>query len=156
MEKNILRKMSYGIYIVSTMDSGRATGCAVNSAMQINVSPETVAISINRKNFTHQCIAEYGLFAINLIAEDSNPILIGRFGFCSGRDANKFRDVDFKIAKEIPVLTDTCGYAVCKVINKFETETHTVFLGEVIESKMFGNNRIPMTYSYYQKVVKGV
>ena len=49
MEKNILRKMSYGIYIVSTMDSGRATGCAVNSAMQINVSPETVAISINRK-----------------------------------------------------------------------------------------------------------
>ncbi|MFQ6931501.1 MAG: flavin reductase [Eubacterium sp.] len=51
MEKNILRKMSYGIYIVSTMDSGRATGCAVNSAMQINVSPETVAISINRKKF---------------------------------------------------------------------------------------------------------
>ena len=32
--------MSYGIYIVSTMDSGRATGCAVNSAMQINVSPK--------------------------------------------------------------------------------------------------------------------
>lgn len=83
-------------------------------------------------------------------------ILIGRFGFCSGRDANKFQDVDFKIVKEIPVLTDTCGYAVCKVINKFETETHTVFLGEVIESKMFGNNRILMTYSYYQKVVKGV
>jgi flavin reductase (DIM6/NTAB) family NADH-FMN oxidoreductase RutF len=82
--------------------------------------------------------------------------LIGRFGFCSGRDVNKFQDVDFKIVKEIPVLTDTCGYAVCKVINKFETETHTVFLGEVIESKMFGNNRIPMTYSYYQKVVKGV
>ena len=156
MEKNILRKMSYGIYIVSTMDSGRATGCAVNSAMQINVSPETVAISINRKNFTHQCIAECGLFAITLLAEESNPILIGRFGFCSGRDANKFQDVDFKIVKEIPVLTDTCGYAVCKVINKFETETHTVFLGEVIESKMFGNNRIPMTYSYYQKVVKGV
>ena len=51
MEKNILRKMSYGIYIVSTMDSGRATGCAVNSAMQITVSPETVAISINRKYF---------------------------------------------------------------------------------------------------------
>ena len=69
------------------------------------------------------------VYPINLIAEDSNPILIGRFGFCSGRDANKFQDVDFKIVKEIPVLTDTCGYAVCKVINKFETETHTVFLG---------------------------
>ena len=102
MEKNILRKMSYGIYIVSTMDSGRATGCAVNSAMQINVSPETVAISINRKNFTHQCIAECGLFAINLIAEDSNPILIGRFGFCSGRDVNKFGHADEKLDCVMP------------------------------------------------------
>ena len=82
--------------------------------------------------------------------------MIGSFWFCSVRVVNKFQDVDFIIVKEIPVLTDTCGYAVCKVINKFETETHTVFLGEVIESKMFGNNRIPMTYSYYQKVVKGV
>ena len=48
MEKNILRKMSYGIYIVSTMDSGRATGCAVNSAMQRNVAPGTVVVMINR------------------------------------------------------------------------------------------------------------
>ena len=34
MDKNIFRKLSYGVYVISTWDNGRATGCTANSAMQ--------------------------------------------------------------------------------------------------------------------------
>ena len=54
----------------------------------------------------------------------------------------------------MPVIADSCGYLVCKVINKMETATHTVFLGEVVAADTLKDGE-PMTYSYYHKVVKG-
>lgn len=155
MNANVFRNLSYGVYIVSTMDDGRATGCTANSAMQITSSPATVAISINHDNYTNECINKFGLFSVSILAENSDPSLIGQFGFKSGRDNNKFMGVDFDIVEQVPVIKDTCGYVVCKVIDKMETSTHTVFLGEVIEGDIFDDNRQPMTYAYYHNVIKG-
>lgn len=155
MNNNILRNMSYGVYIVSTMDGNRATGCVANSTMQITSLPATIAVSINHDNFTNKCIREFGKFSVSILAEDSNPALIGQFGFQSGKDNNKFLDVDFDIVEGTPVINDSCGYIVCKVIDKMETETHTVFLGEMIGAEVLGKDRKEMTYAYYHNVIKG-
>ena len=72
MNNNVFTKLSYGVYVVSTMDDGRATGCTANSAVQITSSPATVAVSINHDNYTNQCIRECGKFAVNILAEDSS------------------------------------------------------------------------------------
>lgn len=155
MNNHVFRNLSYGVYVISTLDEGRATGCTANSAVQITSSPATVAVSINHDNYTNQCIKECEKFAVNILAEDSEPSLIGKFGFFSGKDTNKFQDMDFKMIEEMPILEDTCGYVVCKVIDMMETSTHTVFLGEVIEGDIKGSNRTPMTYAYYHNVIKG-
>ena len=155
MNTNIFRNLSYGVYIISTMDEGRATGCTANSAMQITSSPATIAISINHNNYTNECIKKSGMFSISILAEDSEPSLIGGFGFRSGRDNHKFIGVDFKIVNDVPVIKDSCGYIVCRVINTMETDTHTVFLGEVTDADVFNGNRKEMTYAYYHNVIKG-
>ena len=54
MNKNAFRQLSYGVYVVSTWDNGRATGCTANSAMQITSDPATIAVSINHDNYTNQ------------------------------------------------------------------------------------------------------
>ena len=56
MDINIFRKMSYGVYIVSSLDGERPTGCIANSIMQITSSPATVAVSVNHDNYTNGCI----------------------------------------------------------------------------------------------------
>lgn len=155
MNNKIFQKISYGMYIVSTMDDGRATGCVANSAMQITSSPATIAISINHNNYTNKCIKECGKFGISILSEETEPLLIGTFGFKSGKDTHKFMGVDFKIVEEIPVIKNTCGYVVCEVIDKMETETHTVFLGKVIDGEVFDGDKKPMTYAYYHQVIKG-
>lgn len=53
------------------------------------------------------------------------------------------------------MIKHTCGYVVCKVINKMETATHTVFLGEVIDGAVYDKAAEAMTYAYYHKVVRG-
>ena len=67
---------------------------------------------------------------------------------------DKFESVRYSVEDHLPVVSDSCGYIVCKVIDKMETATHTVFLGEVTGGEVFGDKEA-MTYAYYHKVVKG-
>lgn len=154
INKNAFRNMSYGVYIVSTLDGERPTGCVANSAMQITSEPATIAVSINHDNYTNACIEKTGKFAISILTEQSDPGLIGTFGFQSGKDVNKFDGVEALEREGLSVVADACSYLVCKVINKMETATHTVFLGEVIAADVLKDEGA-MTYAYYHKVVKG-
>ncbi|MBQ2986807.1 MAG: flavin reductase [Tyzzerella sp.] len=154
MNKNAFRNLSYGVYVVSTLDGDRPTGCVANSAMQITSEPATIAVSINHDNYSNACIEKTGKFAISILTEESDPGLIGIFGFQSGKDVNKFDGVEALEKEGLSVVADACSYLVCKVINKMETATHTVFLGEVIAADVLKEEE-PMTYAYYHKVVKG-
>ena len=154
MDKRVFTKLSYGVYAVTTWDNGRPTGCIANSIMQITANPATVAISINHNNYTNQCIVQGGKFAVSVLTEKTDPSVIGTLGFFSGRDTNKFEKVAYELKEYMPVVSDACGYIVCNVINKMETETHTVFLGEVVAGEVLSEEE-PMTYSYYHKVIKG-
>ena len=72
MNKSAFHKLSYGVYVVSTWDNGRPTGCTANSAMQITSEPATIAVSINHDNYTNKCIQESGRFAISILGENSS------------------------------------------------------------------------------------
>ena len=154
MNKSAFYQLSYGVYVVSTWDKGRATGCTANSAMQITSEPATIAVSINHDNYTNQCIQDTGTFAISILGENSKPGIIGTFGFKSGRDNDKFDEVDYAVKGFLPVVTDACAYITCEVIDKMETSTHTVFLGKVLDADILKKDT-PMTYSYYHNVIKG-
>lgn len=154
MNQNAFRNLSYGVYIISTWDEGRATGCTANSAMQISSDPASIAISINHDNYTNKCIKESGRFAISILSEESEPSIIGTFGFFSGKDINKFEKTDSENHHYMPIVKDSCAYIVCKVVDTMETPTHTVFLGEVEDADVL-SDKAPMTYAYYHNVIKG-
>ena len=134
MDPTVFFDMSYGVYVVSAYDEekGRSTGCTANSVMQVTAEPATVAVSVNHVNHTHACIEKTGKFAVSILAESSKPLIIGTFGFRSGRDFDKFAGFDTREVDGLQVLNDACGYFVCEVVQKMETETHTVFLGKVV------------------------
>ena len=154
MSKNPLRDLSYGVYAVTSILDGRHVGCIANSAMQITSKPATVAVSVNHANFTNGAIAKSGLFAISILPETFDAKLIGTFGFKSSRDTDKFEGVAYSEKEGLRVLDGAVGYLVCRVVSTMETETHTVFLGEVIDSGEISGGT-PMTYAYYHNVVKG-
>ena len=154
MDVFALRALSYGVYVVSAMDGDRPTGCTANSAMQITSAPATLAVSVNHDNYTNGCIAKSGVFSVSVLGEQCDPAVIGNFGFSSGRDRDKYASVAHVIVEGAPVLKNCCAYMVCRVVDKLETATHTVFLGEVIAAEQPATDA-PMTYAYYHSVVKG-
>lgn len=154
MNKNALRELSYGVYVISTYDNGRPTGCTANSVMQIASSPATIAVSINKDNYTHDCIKNIGKFAVSILGENSEPIIIGRFGFMSGKDVNKFDEVKYSTRGYFPVVDDAVAYMVCEVTGSMDAGTHTVFLARVVDADVLKKD-VPMTYRYYHEVIKG-
>ncbi len=154
MNTKVFRNLSYGVYVISSLDGDRHTGCVANSVMQITSSPASVAVSINHDNYTNACIKKSGKFAISILSEETDPGIIGRFGFQSGKDVNKFDSVKYAVKEGIAVLDGSCGYIVCKVTDMMETSTHTVFLGKAVDGDVNGNAPA-MTYAYYHNVIKG-
>lgn len=154
MNSKIFRDMSYGVYLTTSMDAGRPVGCVTNSNTQITSSPATFSVSLNHDNYTTQCIRRSGMFAFTVLSEQSDPALIGRFGFSSSRDMDKFEGLQWERVQWVPVVKAGCGYVVCRVINVMETSTHTVFLGEAIAAEKLSDER-PMTYRYYHEVIRG-
>lgn len=154
MNKKAFYNMSYGVYVTTSTDNGKPVGCVTNSNTQITSSPATVSVSVNHDNYTAECIEKSGLFGFTVLSVDSDPEIIGKFGFFSSKDTDKFSGFEYDVKEGVPVLADGCAYAVCRVIDKMETSTHTVFLGEVIDADTLKQSE-PMTYSYYHKVLKG-
>lgn len=154
MNNNVFKNLSYGVYIVSCKNGDKYTGCTVNSIMQITSSPAYIALSINKENFTNICIDNNKLFAVSILSEKSNPLSIGTFGFRSGRDFEKFSVIEHVFNNDLPIVKDACAYLICKVIDKIDAQTHTLFIAEVLDGNIL-NEEIPMTYSYYHNVIKG-
>ena len=154
MDKKVLRNLSYGVYVVTSKDNDRNVGCIANSIMQVTSNPSVIAVSINHDNYTNKVIKENNKFGVSILKETTDAKIIGTFGYKSSRDNDKFDGINYKEISEIPVLENTCGYMVCKVIDTMETSTHTIFLGEVIEADDYTTENA-MTYKYYHENLKG-
>lgn len=152
MNKKILWDISYGVYVVSAMDKEKPTGCIINTAVQL--TENKIGVCINHNNYTNSIIKENKNFALTILSEKTNPNIIATFGFTSGREKNKFDGFEYKMFDNLPVLLNSKGYIALKLVQAVELETHTFFIGEIIDGDVF-NNEIPMTYKYYHDVIKG-
>ncbi len=158
MDKRVFYDMTYGMFIVSAKDAfnNRNTGCVVNTVSQITSNPAVISVSVNKDNYTAKCIKEERSFTVSILSEDIKPEIIGRFGFKTGADFDKFSGVEYKTVSEgLPVLAENiCGWFLCKVLDEYDAGTHIVFFAEVIESERLGGAN-PMSYDYYHRVIKG-
>ena len=150
-----LTKLSYGMYILTTMDNDKPVGCTINTSTQITSTPTTIMISVNKNNYTNGCIKKHGKFALSILSEKSDSTLIGGFGFRSSRDNNKFENAAYEMKEGLPVMKSASAYLICKVVDSLEVHTHTIFIGELIDADIFDNETSSMTYAYYHNVIKG-
>ncbi len=144
------------MYIVSSKMGEKLNGQIANTVFQITSEPQTIAVSINKKNLTHELIQESKLFSVSILAKYAPLKFIGRFGFRSGRDFSKFENIDYKYGiTNVPiVLENSIGYVESKVIETLDAGTHTLFIADVIDLQIILDEE-PMIYEYYLNVKRG-
>ncbi|MEA2087962.1 MAG: flavin reductase, partial [Candidatus Caldatribacteriota bacterium] len=157
MDLKALHDISYGIYIVSSKKEDRINGQIANTVFQTTSEPATIVVCINKKNLTYEFIAKSKVFSVSVLEQETDMKFIGKFGFKSGRDEDKFKGVNYKIGVSgSPIIMEkTLAFMEAEVIREMDVGTHTLFVGKVVEAENIKKAK-PLTYDYYHKVKRGV
>jgi len=156
MNREALHNLSYGLYVISSRRGDRFNGQISNIVFQVTSEPPTIAICINKQNLTHEFLIESKAFAVSILSRDTPLSFIGHFGFKSGRDVDKFKDVNYKLGEtKSPIILDhSLAYLEARVTNQIDVGTHTIFIGELVGADVLKEAE-PMTYAYYHQVKRG-
>ncbi len=150
-----LRDLSYGMYVITTNYEGEKAGCVVNTVTQITSQNPIISVSIHKDNYTHAMIHKSKQFAVSILSEETSKEVIGKFGFFSSKDTDKFAHIQHEEIEGMPVVQDhICGYILAEVLETIDSETHTIFLARVVGGEKVAS-KTPMTYAYYHQVIKG-
>jgi len=157
LDEESLFSLSYGMCIVSSKSGCKLNGCVVNTVFQITPEPPMIAVSVNRENLTHEYITESRVFTVSILAESTPMPFIGRFGFRTGRDIDKFQRTNYKLGiTGAPIILDNVvGFIEVEVTDVIDVETHTLFISKITACGTIDDSKIPMTYTYYRDVKHG-
>jgi flavorubredoxin/flavin reductase (DIM6/NTAB) family NADH-FMN oxidoreductase RutF len=157
-DKNDLRAMfniGYGLYVVTTNDGKKDNGCIVNTVTQVTSSPNRVAVTINKENYTHHVAEQTGIMNVNCLSVEAPFSVFENFGFKSGRAEDKLKDMEeLRSDNGLRFLPQYINaFFSLKVVNYVDLGTHGMFICDVTESRVITKAET-MTYTYYQNNVK--
>ncbi len=103
-----------------------------------NSSPPCVYVSLQKTRSSYQGILDHNAFTIN-IPSSSQMKEADYIGIVKGKNTDKFADTKFTPVKSEVVnapYVEECPLVIeCKVINKVELGSHTMFIGQIIDTK---------------------
>ena len=154
-DMNALFNIGYGLYVVTSRDGDRDNGLVVNTVTQVTNTPNRVAVTINKQNYSHHVIQKTGLMNVNCLDVTAPFSLFENFGFQSGQAVDKFAGIE-------ELRSDNGLRFLPRHINSFlslqvesyvDLGTHGMFICTVTEARICGS-RETMTYTHYQNEVK--
>jgi len=136
------------MYVLTT----KGGGCVVDAVARVGGSSDQamIAVAIAKTNHSHKLLAENDRFALSVLGETTNPEIIQVFGFNCSKDCDKLAKVKTAEAEGVPVIEDAIGYMVLEKVDAIDTDTHTLYIGKMIEGNVLNDDE-PMTYAYYQE-----
>ena len=150
-----LTNIGYGLYVVTSNDGEKDNGLIVNTVTQLTDSPNRVAVTINKANYSYHVINQTKKMNVNCLSTSAPFSVFEKFGFKSGRNTDKFEGCE-------PLRSDNGLVFLPRYINSFmslevvqyvDLDTHGMFICEITEARVI-NDDPSMTYAYYHENVK--
>ncbi|MCI7638928.1 MAG: flavin reductase [Clostridiales bacterium] len=150
-----LFNIGYGLYVVTSNDGQKDNGLIVNTVSQVTNTPNRVAVTINKANYSYHVIKQTGILNVNCLDVSAPFSVFQNYGFQSGRTADKFAGVE-------ELRSDNGLRFLPRYINSFmslkvesfvDLDTHGMFICSVTEARVMSDKET-MTYTYYQNNVK--
>lgn len=150
-----LFNIGYGLYVITSNDGKKDNGLIVNTVMQVTNTPNRIAVTINKANYSHHIIKQSGKMNINCLSTDAPFSVFETFGFKSGRNTDKFEGMEvLRSDNGLVFLTRYINsFMSLKVEDYVDLDTHGMFVCTITESRVMSNTDT-MTYTYYQNNVK--
>ncbi len=150
-----LFNIGYGLYVVTSNDGKKDNGLIVNTVTQVTNTPNRIAVTINKANYSHHVIKQTGKMNINCLSEEAPFAVFEQFGFQSGRNVDKFADTEVLRADNgLVFLSRNINSFMSLTVEQYvDLDTHGMFICSVGEARVI-SDKPTMTYTYYQNHVK--
>ena len=150
-----LFNIGYGLYVVTSNDGKKDNGLIVNTVTQVTNTPNRIAVTINKANYSHHVIKQTGKMNINCLTVDAPFAVFEKFGFVSGRNVDKFEGMEPPRSDNGLVFLprNVNSFMSLKVEQYIDLDTHGMFICSVTEARVL-SDRESMTYAYYHANVK--
>jgi len=150
-----LFNIGYGLYVVTSNDGKKDNGLIVNTVTQVTNTPNRIAVTINKENYSHHVIKQTGKMNLNCLSTDAPFSVFETFGFHSGRNTDKFAGTEVLRSDNGLVFLNRYinAFMSLNVESYVDLDTHGMFICTVTESRVISDTET-MSYNYYYNNVK--
>ncbi|MER6082618.1 flavin reductase family protein [Streptomyces sp. NPDC001833] len=140
-----MRQFASGVALIASSHEGRPVGLAATAVNSVSADPPSLLICVNRSASAHEGIRHSRAFSVNLLAvEDAHMVEI--FG-SSARRSERFTDGDWHMTTAgVPLFRGALATFVCRVAERVEVASHSIFIGEVVAMPAQAAPRDPLIY----------
>lgn len=132
----VMRNWVTGVSIVTSKHADTSHGMTVSSFTSVSLSPPLVLVILEMNALTHSLVAASGHFGVSILAGDQEEIS-DRFAGRIGDHEDRLSGLKvFALATGVPLLTGALANLDCRVVARHEAGTNTIFIGEVVSSKI--------------------
>jgi flavin reductase (DIM6/NTAB) family NADH-FMN oxidoreductase RutF len=141
-----LGKVASGIVILTARRGDQETGMLASWVQQASFEPPMITVAVKNGRYIADWIRATGVLAINILG-DGQKSFLAHFGKGFAPDEPAFDGMQVeRRATGVPILSDSLGFLDCRCAGTIEAGDHTVFLAEVVDGGLHGDDEQPMVH----------
>ena len=140
--RDAMRHVAATVYAVTTTHEGRRYGILATAVNSLSFDPPSLLVCINRNASLHDPLFAAQTFAVNVLGLANRDVADQ---FMLPDAASRFAIGAWEEQLGVPVLSNAQSSFVCRMANRHEFGTHSVFIGELLAAR-HRQDAAPLTY----------
>jgi len=144
--KEAMSHVAGAVHVVTTTDGRARAGFTATAVTAVSDHPPTILVCANAGSTSTEALIANGIFAVNTLAFDDEPIAEVFAGRTELRGDARFRDHPWETLETgAPILPTSLVSLDCRVLRADLVGTHYVVIGQVLASRT-GRQRRALIY----------
>jgi flavin reductase (DIM6/NTAB) family NADH-FMN oxidoreductase RutF len=144
-----MSQFASGVTVVTTAYDGARYGLTVAAFASLSLRPPLVLISIEKSVRTHDAISQAGVFGVSILSSAQEEIS-SRF---ASRIDDRFAGVETAEGElGLPLIEGAVAWIECRIADRLPGGDHTIFVGEVVSSKIHDGEPLLYFRSGYRRI----
>ena len=137
LKKGVLRLLTYGLYVLTSIDEDEIAAGTVTWFSQASFSPPLVSVAIRVDSRLHTIVDHSRIFSVNVLRDDQKEIASAFFRPTESSDGliNGYPFEPGPLTKA-PLLIDLPAWIEARVLDSVTKGDHTLYIAEVINVGM--------------------
>jgi flavin reductase (DIM6/NTAB) family NADH-FMN oxidoreductase RutF len=124
--RTTLGRFATGVTVVSMQEGEARHGITVNAFLSLSLDPPLVGVSIDRSAHAHGALLASERYGVSVLRADQEAVSNHFAGRPDSEVAAPFESLD-----GFPVIVGAVAQLVCRIVDRYDTGDHTLFVGEV-------------------------